>query len=185
MDAFEQVMAGLLSRNGYWVSQGYKVELTKEEKKKVNRPTTPRWELDLVAYSGASEELLVVECKSYIDSVGVRASDIVSGDETNSRYKLFVDSVLRNTVMARLKEQLHGAGFIGEAAELSLGLAVGKFRNASDEAELSSYFEDQGWRLFTPTWMVSQLKEKSEESYFDSVDHIVSKLIYRNLGGSE
>ena len=34
MDAFESVIAMLLQREGYWVYPRFKVQLTKEEKKK-------------------------------------------------------------------------------------------------------------------------------------------------------
>ena len=74
MDAFEQVVASILQRKGYWTQTSVKVELTKEEKRAIGRPSSPRWELDVVGYRGSSNELLVVECKSYLDSYGVRAS---------------------------------------------------------------------------------------------------------------
>jgi hypothetical protein len=47
--AFEQVIAELLWRNGYWVQTSFKVELTKLEKIKIGRPSSPRWEIDIVA----------------------------------------------------------------------------------------------------------------------------------------
>jgi hypothetical protein len=86
MDAFEQVVAGLLFREGYWVTQGYKVELTKEEKRLIGKPCSPRWEIDLLAYKGSTKELLAVECKSYLDSVGVPAADIITPNSEESRY---------------------------------------------------------------------------------------------------
>ena len=33
MDSFEQLIGKLLSAEGWWIRQGFKVELTKEEKK--------------------------------------------------------------------------------------------------------------------------------------------------------
>lgn len=71
MDAFEQVVAEILWLQGHWVRTSVKVELSKEEKKRIQRPSSPRWELDIVAYSGRSNLLSVVECKSYLDSSGV------------------------------------------------------------------------------------------------------------------
>jgi len=69
MDSFEQVVATILGRNGYWVRTSVKVALTPDEKREIGRPSAPRWELDVVAYSGSRNELLVVECKSYLDSL--------------------------------------------------------------------------------------------------------------------
>lgn len=70
MDAFEQLVSEILWMEGYWVRASLKVELTKEEKKAIGRPSSPRWELDIVAYSGRDNLLRVVECKSYLDSRG-------------------------------------------------------------------------------------------------------------------
>jgi hypothetical protein len=50
MDSFETLVGSLLEKDGYWVRTAMKVDLTKEEKRKIGRPSTPRWELDLVAY---------------------------------------------------------------------------------------------------------------------------------------
>src|SRR5215213_3406188 len=102
MDAFENVVAMLLERSGYWVRPGYKVNLTKEEKRAIGRPSCPRWELDIVAYKGTSNELLVVECKSYLDSKGVGISGFDGSDDSATKqYKLFNDEVLRRIVFNR------------------------------------------------------------------------------------
>lgn len=83
-------MATILDRAGYWVRTSVKVHLTRKEKQAINRPSTPRWELDIVAYGGRDGELLVVECKSYLDSAGVRAGSF-DGPKASAetRYKLF------------------------------------------------------------------------------------------------
>ena len=63
MDSFELVVASILEREGYWVRASYKVELTKEEKRSIGKPSAPRWEIDVLAYKASTNELLVVECK--------------------------------------------------------------------------------------------------------------------------
>ncbi len=180
MDAFEQVIAGLLFQEGYWVSQSFKVELTKDEKRQIGRPSSPRWEIDLLAYSGRSNELLVVECKSYLDSGGVTAKDILSGDKDKTRYKLFVDDELRKIVFQRLAIQLSDLGLVPEGIKPKLGLAAGKILNSKDKKVLMEYFEAKEWKLFDPQWIVSRLLTSADESYFDSIAHVVSKLIKRN-----
>ncbi len=65
MDAFEQVVSEILWIDGFWVRTSVKVDLTKEEKVRIGRPSSPRWELDIVGYSGRDNTLHVVECKSY------------------------------------------------------------------------------------------------------------------------
>jgi Holliday junction resolvase len=37
----------------------------------IGRPSSPRWDIDIIAYKGAINEVLVVECKSYLDSRSV------------------------------------------------------------------------------------------------------------------
>ena len=69
MDAFEQVVSEILWTEGYWVRTSVKVSLTKEEKRQIGRPSSPRWELDVVAYRGRDNILRVVECKNYLDSL--------------------------------------------------------------------------------------------------------------------
>jgi hypothetical protein len=56
MDPFESLVAIILERDGYWAKPEFKVELTKEEKRLIGRPSNPRWELDIVTYKGANNE---------------------------------------------------------------------------------------------------------------------------------
>jgi hypothetical protein len=85
MDAFENLMGLLLRREGHWTASSVKVDLTKDQKRAVSRPSSPRWEIDLVAYRGSTNELLAVECKSFLDSPGVEFRNSVF--ESPDRYK--------------------------------------------------------------------------------------------------
>jgi hypothetical protein len=109
MQAYEELVASLLERKGFWVRQSFKIELTKDDKKKIGRLSSPRWEIDLLAYRPGDNQLRVVECKSYFDSRGVTADAIMKGDASNTTYKLFVDRLLRETVLAQLRVQLQKA----------------------------------------------------------------------------
>ena len=71
MDAFEDVVAGLLEREGYWIRRSFKVELTKAEKRRVDKASAPRWKIDLIAYKPSTSTILAVECKSFLNSMGV------------------------------------------------------------------------------------------------------------------
>ena len=72
MDAFEQLVSEILWMEGYWVRTSVKVKLTPAEQRQIDRPSSPRWELDIVAYSGRDNLLKIIECKSYLDSRGVK-----------------------------------------------------------------------------------------------------------------
>ena len=63
MDYFETLVKTVLEREGYWMIQSFKVDLTKEEKRELGRPTTPRPEIDLLAFSPVKDQLMVIEVK--------------------------------------------------------------------------------------------------------------------------
>jgi hypothetical protein len=91
MDSFEAVVAAILQRRGYWAQTSVKVELTTEQKQAVGRRCSPRWELDVVGYKAPSNELLVLECKSLLDSPGVPCSAFNgTNPKKQKRYKLFL-----------------------------------------------------------------------------------------------
>src|SRR4051812_41328947 len=102
MDAFEQVVAEILWTQGYWVRTSVKVNLTKAEKIHIDRSSSPRWELDVVAYCARTNVINVVECKSYLDSPGVHVAGFTPGSKLSTRFKLFNDGKLRETIFARL-----------------------------------------------------------------------------------
>jgi hypothetical protein len=179
MDSFEDVVATVLDRAGYWVRKSVKVQLTREEKRAIDRPSSPRWEIDLVAYRGSSNELLVVECKSYLDSAGVRLASFdgpKAADET--RYKLFSDERLRTVVLGRLACQLAEQGFCPDGVTARLCLAAGKIHG--DPAPLRAYFQSKGWMLFDRAWLRAGLEALATESYENSVASIVAKLLLRD-----
>ena len=91
MNAFETVVASILQRQGYWTLTSAKVELTKDEKREIGRHSSPRWELDVVAYRGKDNHLLVVECTSFLDSPGVECGAFDgSNTKAEKKYKLFL-----------------------------------------------------------------------------------------------
>lgn len=177
MDAFENLISLLLRRQGYWTIPSYKVDITKAEKKLIDRPSSPRWELDIVAYKGSTHEVLAIECKSYLDSSGVLFH---SGRlEPEGRYKLFNENNLRAIVLNRLKNQLQEEGFCAADPKVTLCLAAGKISTRSDMNGLVSYFTSNGWLLFTPDWIRQQLITTSDCGYENDIAFVVSKLLLR------
>jgi hypothetical protein len=183
MEAFEKLIGGLLEREGYWVRYGFKAELSKAEKRSIGRPSCPRWEIDILAYKPATNELLVVECKSYFDSSGVSYSAVASLKEGRpNRYKLFNDRHLRNVVFKRLKEQLKDAGLCKKPPAFTLCLAAGRIVegvNGKDRERLGRFLERNGWRLFDSEWVRSALENVSRSGYEDDVAAVVAKLLFR------
>jgi hypothetical protein len=156
------------------------VELTKEEKRLIGRHSSPRWELDIVGYSGRENLLRVVECKSYLDSTGVRACAFDASDPKEAkRYKLFNEPELRKVVFNRLSLQFTETGACREAPEIRLSLACGKIRNEADRAAIRTHFEAQGWELWDEPWLRERLHEMAEQGYENQVSAVVAKLLLR------
>ena len=177
MNAFESLVALLLSRQGYWTHPTFKVELTKDEKRQIGRPSSPRWEIDVVAYKGSTNEVLAVECKSYLDSPGVLFRDGML--QPPHRYKLFAESKLRQIVLGRLAKQLKGSGSCGPDLTVRLCLAAGRVARRSDRQGLEAHFRSNGWPLFDEAWIRGELEAASGAAYENDVAVVVAKLLLR------
>lgn len=177
MDAFEQLVAELFFAEGYWVETSVKVTLSREEKLEINRFSAPRWELDVVAYKAATDELLVIECKSFLDSTGVQWAELQEG-HASTRYKLFREPVLRKVVLGRLKQQMVAAGRCRENASVRLGMAVGKAKG-SDDGLLREHFKANDWDYFGPDWLKDRIIARAAESYSNQISSVVAKLLVR------
>lgn len=182
MDAFEQVICELLAEEGFWARTSYKVKLTPEEKRRIGRPSCPRWEIDIVGYSPRHNEILAMECKSFLDSGGVSSKDLLSppADLRNSRYKLFVDANLRNVVFKRLVAQLTEEGLTCPSATTTLGLACGKMHRSGNTQDLCDHFIQNGWLLWTPDIIADRLRKFSTTSYENQISYVVAKMLLRN-----
>lgn len=179
MDAFESVIAMLLRQEGYWVYPSYKIDLTKEEKRAIGKASSPRWEIDIIAYKGATNEILAVECKSYLDSGGVVFMD--GGLFPPNRYKLFSDSVLREVVLNRLEKQLVEAGSCRPKPTVRLALAIGKKAKATNRAQLTKWFDSNGWKLFDDWWVQEKLKGLKNTKYENDIAYVATKLALRDI----
>lgn len=176
MDAFEQVVAMLLDRDGYWTRTSYKVELTKAEKVKIGIPSCPRWELDVIAYKPKENRLLVVECKSYLNSPGVSYASLSGENQKGARrYKLFNDSTLRRTVLSRLKKQLKKAGLVTSGVKAQLCLAAGHVRKGNED-KVRQYCRKKGWQLFDREWFAEHFTNLPETDYENNVAVVAAKL---------
>ncbi len=177
MDAFESLISMLLRHDGYWTIPSFKVELTKVEKRRIRRFSSPRWEIDLIAYRGSTNEILAIECKSFLDSRGV----LFQNGEFNppKRYKMFTDSVLRRVVLKRLAKQLVKTGACAAGPRIKLCMAAGKIANGSDLVGMRNHFTAKRWMLYDEEWIRERLLTASKKGYENDVAFVVSKLLLR------
>lgn len=175
MDSFEHVIATILQRDGYWTQTTFKVELTREDKAAIGRRSSPRWEIDIVAYRPGDNRLLVVECKSFLDSPGVGRRGF--GPEGKS-LKLFREPELRRVVFKRLVQQLTASNAIRPGAEPQLCLAAGRMV-AKHREWVQQHFDEHGWRLITPEEIKRRLTELADTSYENAIASVVAKLLIR------
>ncbi len=178
MDSFESIVRTIFENKGYWVKTSFKGDLTKEEKRKIGRPSSPRWELDVVAYRGGSKEILVIECKSYLDSPGVNADGLKNG-KYKERYKLFNEKTLRDVVFNRLLTQLVESGACSEDTTVKLCLAAGKVVSEADREELSEHFNANEWNFYSDEWIKNELIKLSNSGYENEVSIVTTKILTR------
>lgn len=177
MDSFESLISLLLRREGYWTITSFKVDLSHREKRSIGRSTSPRWEIDLLAYKGKTQELLAIECKSYLDSKGV---DFRNGKfDFPKRYKLFNERKLRQVVLKRLAKQLSDSGACPKTVKPKLCLATGKIANVTDRSALKKHFDKNGWKLFNDLWIKDKLKKAADAGYENEISLVVAKLLNR------
>jgi hypothetical protein len=177
MEAFEQIVARVFDRDGYWIKQSYKVDITKEEKRRIGTHSMPRVEIDLLAFRAVENLVRVIECKSYLDNPGVSIESFAGGS-AKDRFKIFNDDNRREIVLAALRRQLIEQKICDENVRLRLGLVTGNVRK-NERAALRSFFAQKDWDLWDDEWIAAKLRQFSANLYEDSVVDMTVKLISR------
>lgn len=180
MDSFEQVVSEILWNEGLWVWKSFKVKLTAEDKANIDRPTSPRWEIDIVAYNATANLIHVLECKSYFDNPGIGARWL-KDDLPASRagfLKLFKDDKLREVVFGRIEQQFIHEKRCRANPKLRLGLVCGHTKKSARD-ELKKHFDAKGWDLYDEEWLRSKIREMAAGGYENQVSAVVAKLLLR------
>ena len=123
MDHFESIVKTLLEAEGFWIRQSFKVNLSKEEKKAIGKPSMPRPEIDLLAFKFSENTITAYEAKSFLDSPDVMLAHLnAETDAPEGRYKLFTCKKYRSLVLNRLKKNLLETGMANKSTQIKLGL---------------------------------------------------------------
>jgi hypothetical protein len=183
MEYFETIIKTLLEHEGYWVRQSFKVNLTKQEKKQIGKPSVPRPEIDLLALKPRSREVLVLEAKSYFDSPGVRLADIQEEFHIpEGRYKLFTCANYRNVVLNRLRQDLQDLGMVRGHIKMKLGLVAGHIYQGRSE-KIRSYFISKGWFFWSPEDVRDKVNALAAKGYENEPAIITAKILMREQHG--
>lgn len=178
MNSFENLVATVFRRQGWWIHVNYKVALTSEDKRSIKTPSSPRWELDLVGYKADTNTIRFIECKSYLDSAGVQYAAFEDPPDNvhAKRLKLFVKADLRRVVFDRAVEQLQNCGMCAPAPRIELALVAGHIKNG-DKPKLSELFKKNRWLLFDDDWLRKELRKVTDDGYEDETASLVVKLL--------
>jgi hypothetical protein len=130
-----------------------------------------------LGYQGSTNQVLVVECKSYIDSRGVMFRH--GNFEPEKRYKLFTNPGLRSVALNRLALQLQTTRSCAPSPTIKLCLAAGNIAAKTDREELAQHFEANNWGLFDEAWVRRELRAAADTGYENDVAFVVSKLLLR------
>ena len=119
----------------------------------------------------------MIECKSYFDSRGVKAADLIDCEADHSRYKLFVDAVLRETVLNRLRTQLYDAKSLPAEPAIVLCLAAGRVATAKDRDRIKAHFDERRWLFLDEQWAQDGLRALATGGYDNSIAAVAAKLL--------
>ena len=179
MESFEEIVKVLLEEDNYWVRQSEKINLSKEEKRKIGKPSIPRPEIDLVALNQSKNHILVLEVKSFFDSPGVKFADLdIEYDETKGRYKLFTNKNYRNIVLSRLKKDFLKWGMANKDTQFTLGLVAGNvYQNRTED--IRQLFENKGWFFLGPDEIKDRVLALAKKGYQNSPIFMTAKILMR------
>ena len=177
MDAFEQIVGKLLEEDSYWVRQSVKVDLTKEEKKLIGKPTSPRPEIDIIALNANKNIILLLEIKSYLDSAGVVLSQVQDENEDQQGgYKLLTSSKYRKVIEERLVTDWVTKGIIKAKPKVMYGLVAGKVYQ-NKEVELRDYCKKKKFFFWGPTDIKQKIKLLANKGYENHPVTIAVKIL--------
>jgi hypothetical protein len=178
-DHFENLVRTLLEADGYWVAQSFKVNVTKQEKRDIGKHSIPRPEIDLLALNFVKNEIIAVEAKSFLDSPGVRASELMAVHAIpEGKYKLFTCANYRTIVLSRLKQDLIANSMANASTFIRLGLVVGNVY-PGDVLSVRKFAKSQGWLYWSPRLLRRKLRSQAQRGYENDPAIITTKILLR------
>jgi len=179
MDHFESIISTLLETEGYWVRRSFKVNVSKEEKRQIGKPSIPRPEIDLLALHFSKNEVLAFEAKSFLDSPGVKLAQLQDvRDVPEGRYKLFTSACFRSIILSRLLQDLVSFGMANSQTKISIGLAAGKVYQGQSE-QIREFMQARGWSFWSPEDIKQKVMALARRDYENDPAIITAKILLR------
>lgn len=179
MDHFESIISTLLEAEGYWVRRSFKVNVTKDEKRYIGKHSIPRPEIDLLALHFGRNEVLALEAKSFLDSPGVKLTELQEEHQTPAgRYKLFTSQRYRSVVLSRLLQDLVDCGMANSGTKIVLGLAAGKIYQGQSTA-IREFMEKKQWVFWSPQDIKQKVTNLASRGYENDPAIITAKILKR------
>jgi hypothetical protein len=175
MKSFESLVATLLVREGYWTYPSFKVQLNDDDQQlcgSEQQEMWESWEIDVLAYRAKTNDVLLVECKSFLNSDGVHFPF-----RQPKRYKLFINNRLLDAVKSAVRRELVERELCPTEPNVILGLATSKVASDKDRQRLQEKFHEEGWRLFDDCWIRQRVRELADQDYEDDLAVLVAKLM--------
>jgi hypothetical protein len=179
VDYFEGIIKTILEHEGYWVRQSFKVNLTKEEKRRIGKHSIPRPEIDILAFKPESNRVIAYEAKSFLDSPGVKVADLEKSYKIpEGGYKLFTCANYRKIVFNRLKLDLIHLGMGTFDTEITLGLIAGKVYQTKSEA-IRELLKRQSMEFISPEEIKEKVLKLADMGYENDPSIITAKILNR------
>ena len=179
MDYFEGLIKTLLEHEGYWVRQSFKVNLTKQEKRDIGKPSIPRPEVDILAFKPENNQVIAFEAKSYLDSPGVKLNELQQSHVIpEGRYKLFTCDNYRSIVFLRMKQDLIDLGMGTPDTKITLGLAAGNVYQSKSK-EIREFLISRGWPFLSPEDIREKVTALAAKGYENEPSIITTKILKR------
>ncbi|MCV2350233.1 hypothetical protein [Paucibacter sp. Y2R2-4] len=163
IEKFENIVATLLEEEGFWVRRGFKVNVSLEEKKQIGKQSSPRPEIDMLAFHLGRNEVLALDVKAYLDTPGVKLAQLQEEHEVPAgRYKLFTSERYRQIVLTRLKQDLIGLGMANAETQVLLGMVAGKVNQGQSEA-IREHMNERAWMFWSPDDVKARVAKRQQQ----------------------
>jgi Holliday junction resolvase len=167
----------MLEEKGFWTQTSVKLKITPLIRKVTGR-TDPRPEIDIVAYKGGTNELLLVECKSFLDSGGVNISAFNGKNpKFGKKFKLFTNEKYFMVIKKALVEQFCDEKKISRNPKVQRLLAAGHIAKESKEELKKLFNRRKDWELWSDDKLRQGLTNLAKKGYDNSIATMVVKLL--------